>query len=113
MPNLCHTLRKTKNEQKTRVLGILRFPLLNIWEICPGVYSVFFYVFHFNYIFFSQMIKGPRVLKTGFGVERDFVPLLQGGCVSEKSSGVSALEAYLNSNTIINYNHHNLLPLKN
>ena len=60
------------------------------------------------------MMKGPRVLKTGFGVEReDFVPLLQGGCVSEKSSGVSTLEAYLNSNTIINYNFHNVLPLKN
>ena len=29
--------------------------------------------------------KGPRVQKPGFGIERDFVPLLQRGRVSEKT----------------------------
>ena len=37
-------------------------------------------------------MKGPRVPKPRFGVERDFVPLLQGGRVREKSLGVSTLQ---------------------
>ena len=37
-------------------------------------------------------MKGPRVLKPGFGVEReDFVPLLQGGRVSENSHFIIAM----------------------
>ena len=37
--------------------------------------------------------KGPRVPKPGFGTGIDFVPLLQGGRVSEKSLGVNTLQA--------------------
>ena len=39
--------------------------------------------------------KKTRLPKPGFGVEREvFVPLLQGGCVSEKSSAaVGTLQA--------------------
>ena len=39
--------------------------------------------------------QGPRVLKPEFGVVREntFLPLLHGGRVSEKSLGVSTLQA--------------------
>ena len=53
-----------------------RVPLLQFWALdiaptlaVPGLFQ----------------IKGPRVPKSGFGVQRNFLPLLQGGRVSENT----------------------------
>ena len=58
-----------------------------------GFYDLPTFTLNF-FIYEKKMTKGLRVPKLGFRVERDFVTLLQqGGRFSEKSLGVSALQA--------------------